>query len=123
MSMGQTGVWGGRELVAVLGTSPLPAFWGRAGAWAAGGWELVAAACCGVDELMSAPRYRPCRVTVPRSRQLLVANALASLGGHKENFIFCNALNVSVCPLTEAAGRVSTSLGGWRGGSVGSRRG
>ncbi|NXV39293.1 MA2B1 mannosidase, partial [Rissa tridactyla] len=44
------------------------------------------------------------------SCQLLVANALASLGGNKENFIFCNALNVSVCPLTEAAGRFTVIL-------------
>ncbi|XP_067170658.1 lysosomal alpha-mannosidase [Apteryx mantelli] len=36
--------------------------------------------------------------------QVLVANALASISGIKENFIFCNALNVSTCPLTEAAG-------------------
>ncbi|XP_052655960.1 lysosomal alpha-mannosidase isoform X1 [Harpia harpyja] len=39
------------------------------------------------------------------SCQLLVANALASLSGSKENFVFCNALNISICPLTEAAGR------------------
>ncbi|XP_074990260.1 lysosomal alpha-mannosidase isoform X3 [Calonectris borealis] len=44
------------------------------------------------------------------SCQLLVANALASLGGSKENFVFCNALNVSVCPLTEAAGRFTVIL-------------
>ncbi|XP_074713591.1 lysosomal alpha-mannosidase [Strix uralensis] len=44
------------------------------------------------------------------SCQLLVANALASLSGSKENFIFCNALNVSVCPLTEAAGRFTVIL-------------
>ncbi|XP_009459998.1 PREDICTED: lysosomal alpha-mannosidase [Nipponia nippon] len=44
------------------------------------------------------------------SCQLLVANALASLSGSKENFIFCNALNISVCPLTEAAGRFTVIL-------------
>ncbi|NXL54772.1 MA2B1 mannosidase, partial [Podilymbus podiceps] len=49
------------------------------------------------------------------SCQLLVANALASLSGSKENFVFCNALNVSVCPLTEAASRVSTASGGLGG--------
>ncbi|KAM6229533.1 LOW QUALITY PROTEIN: lysosomal alpha-mannosidase [Spheniscus humboldti] len=43
------------------------------------------------------------------SCQLLVANALASLSGSKENFIFCNALNISVCPLTEA-GRFTVIL-------------
>lgn len=58
------------------------------------------------------------------SRQLLVANALGSLGGTKENFVFCDALNISVCPLTEAAGRVSTPGGRVEGlaGSTGSRR-
>ncbi|NXE85545.1 MA2B1 mannosidase, partial [Cochlearius cochlearius] len=44
------------------------------------------------------------------SCQLLVANALASLSGSKENFIFCNALNISVCPLTEAASRFTVIL-------------
>ncbi|KAF1651190.1 Lysosomal alpha-mannosidase, partial [Eudyptes chrysocome] len=44
------------------------------------------------------------------SCQLLVANALASLSGSKENFIFCNGLNISVCPLTEAAGRFTVIL-------------
>ncbi|XP_072776084.1 lysosomal alpha-mannosidase isoform X3 [Taeniopygia guttata] len=35
------------------------------------------------------------------SCQVLVANALSILGGTKEPFIFCNALNISVCPLSE----------------------
>uniref|UniRef100_A0A669QX83 Alpha-mannosidase n=1 Tax=Phasianus colchicus TaxID=9054 RepID=A0A669QX83_PHACC len=34
--------------------------------------------------------------------QVLVANALSVLGGSKESFVFCEALNVSVCPITEA---------------------
>ncbi|OWK49992.1 Lysosomal alpha-mannosidase [Lonchura striata] len=33
--------------------------------------------------------------------QVLVANALSILGGTKEPLIFCNALNISVCPLSE----------------------
>ncbi|XP_058677472.1 lysosomal alpha-mannosidase [Ammospiza caudacuta] len=36
------------------------------------------------------------------SCQVLVANALSILGGTKEPLVFCNALNISVCPLTEA---------------------
>ncbi|CAM4610488.1 unnamed protein product [Lepidochelys kempii] len=36
--------------------------------------------------------------------QVLVSNALASISGNKENFIYCNYLNISVCPLTESAG-------------------
>ncbi|KAM9251613.1 lysosomal alpha-mannosidase [Cariama cristata] len=44
------------------------------------------------------------------SCQLLVANALAGLSGSKENFVFCNALNVSVCPLTESASRFTVIL-------------
>ncbi|XP_032775635.1 lysosomal alpha-mannosidase isoform X2 [Strigops habroptila] len=35
--------------------------------------------------------------------QLLVSNALSSLSGTKETFTFCNSLNVSICPLTEAS--------------------
>ncbi|XP_057283787.1 lysosomal alpha-mannosidase [Pezoporus wallicus] len=37
--------------------------------------------------------------------QLLVSNALSSLSGTKETFTFCNSLNVSICPLTEASSR------------------
>lgn len=40
-----------------------------------------------------------------------MSNALATISGSKENFIFCNYLNMSVCPLSEAAGQVSP--GGW----------
>uniref|UniRef100_K7G5P5 Alpha-mannosidase n=1 Tax=Pelodiscus sinensis TaxID=13735 RepID=K7G5P5_PELSI len=36
--------------------------------------------------------------------QVLVSNALASLSGSKENFIYCHYLNISVCPLTESSG-------------------
>ncbi|RMB90070.1 hypothetical protein DUI87_33525 [Hirundo rustica rustica] len=35
--------------------------------------------------------------------QVLVANALSLLGGTKDPLEFCNALNVSVCPLSEAS--------------------
>ncbi|XP_053860760.1 lysosomal alpha-mannosidase isoform X2 [Vidua macroura] len=35
------------------------------------------------------------------SCQVLVANALSLLGGTKEPLVFCNALNISVCPLSE----------------------
>nr|XP_056703983.1 lysosomal alpha-mannosidase [Euleptes europaea] len=35
--------------------------------------------------------------------QVVVTNALASIGGSKENFMFCTYLNISICPLTEAA--------------------
>ncbi|XP_039944667.1 lysosomal alpha-mannosidase-like [Hirundo rustica] len=39
--------------------------------------------------------------------QVLVANALSLLGGTKDPLEFCNALNVSVCPLSEASPQVS----------------
>ncbi|NXH38318.1 MA2B1 mannosidase, partial [Dicaeum eximium] len=35
------------------------------------------------------------------SCQVLVANALSLLGGTKDPLVFCNALNISVCPLSE----------------------
>ncbi|XP_061472674.1 lysosomal alpha-mannosidase isoform X1 [Rhineura floridana] len=35
--------------------------------------------------------------------QIVVSNALASIVGSKENFIYCTYLNISVCPLTEIA--------------------
>ncbi|XP_018421620.1 PREDICTED: lysosomal alpha-mannosidase [Nanorana parkeri] len=35
--------------------------------------------------------------------QVVVSNALSSLMGTKENFAFCNLLNISVCPSTEAS--------------------
>ncbi|NXY26118.1 MA2B1 mannosidase, partial [Atrichornis clamosus] len=35
------------------------------------------------------------------SCQVLVANALSVLGGTKDPLVFCNALNISVCPLSE----------------------
>ncbi|NXF28103.1 MA2B1 mannosidase, partial [Rhodinocichla rosea] len=35
------------------------------------------------------------------SCQVLVANALSLLGGTKEPLVFCNGLNISVCPLSE----------------------
>lgn len=47
-----------------------------------------------------------------------MANALSLLGGTKDPFEFCNGLNVSVCPLSEATPHVST-----RGGFVGVLRG
>lgn len=44
----------------------------------------------------------------PLPPQVLVANALSVLGGTKGPFVFCNALNVSVCPLSETTPHVST---------------
>lgn len=38
-----------------------------------------------------------------KSCQVVVSNALSSLMGTKENFAFCNLLNISVCPSTEAS--------------------
>ncbi|XP_068130308.1 lysosomal alpha-mannosidase [Hyperolius riggenbachi] len=35
--------------------------------------------------------------------QVVVSNALASLAGSKENFVFCRLLNISVCPVTETS--------------------
>ncbi|XP_066449799.1 lysosomal alpha-mannosidase [Eleutherodactylus coqui] len=35
--------------------------------------------------------------------QVVIRNALSSLSGSKESFTFCNLLNISVCPATEAA--------------------
>ncbi|TRZ06516.1 hypothetical protein HGM15179_020594 [Zosterops borbonicus] len=42
--------------------------------------------------------------------QVLVANALSILGGTKEPLVFCNALNVSVCPLTEGSPQFTVIL-------------
>ncbi|XP_030052794.1 lysosomal alpha-mannosidase [Microcaecilia unicolor] len=39
------------------------------------------------------------------SCQVLISNALASLMGRKEHFVFCNLLNISVCPLTATSSR------------------
>ncbi|XP_072458359.1 lysosomal alpha-mannosidase-like isoform X2 [Notamacropus eugenii] len=33
--------------------------------------------------------------------EVVVSNALASLGGSQEDFMFCNNLNISVCPLSQ----------------------
>ncbi|NXD73731.1 MA2B1 mannosidase, partial [Eolophus roseicapillus] len=56
--------------------------------------------------------------------QILVSNALSSLSGTKETFTFCNSLNISVCPLTEASSQVSGDGGGpgrvWGGAGQGS---
>lgn len=49
--------------------------------------------------------------------QVLVANALSLLGDTKDPLVFCNGLNVSVCPLSEATPQVG--LGGFWGGSGG----
>uniref|UniRef100_A0A8D0BFU9 Alpha-mannosidase n=1 Tax=Salvator merianae TaxID=96440 RepID=A0A8D0BFU9_SALMN len=35
--------------------------------------------------------------------QTVISNALASISGNKENFMYCTYLNISVCPLTEAS--------------------
>ncbi|KAM4749190.1 lysosomal alpha-mannosidase [Rhinophrynus dorsalis] len=35
--------------------------------------------------------------------QVVISNALSSLAGTKENFVFCNLLNISACPLTETS--------------------
>ncbi|XP_029440965.1 lysosomal alpha-mannosidase [Rhinatrema bivittatum] len=42
--------------------------------------------------------------------QVLVSNALASLMGSKEDFVFCNKLNISVCPPTEISSRFQVIL-------------
>ncbi|XP_043940666.1 lysosomal alpha-mannosidase [Protopterus annectens] len=42
--------------------------------------------------------------------QVLVSNALSSLSGSKQNFVFCNKLNISVCPLTESASTFSVQV-------------
>lgn len=39
--------------------------------------------------------------------QVLMSNALAHLSGLKEDFAFCRKLNISICPLTQTAERVS----------------
>uniref|UniRef100_A0A8C3NQF6 Glycoside hydrolase family 38 central domain-containing protein n=1 Tax=Geospiza parvula TaxID=87175 RepID=A0A8C3NQF6_GEOPR len=44
------------------------------------------------------------------SCQVLVANALSLLGGTKEPLVFCNALNISVCPLSEATAHFTVIL-------------
>ncbi|XP_068854008.1 lysosomal alpha-mannosidase isoform X2 [Aphelocoma coerulescens] len=44
------------------------------------------------------------------SCQVLVANALSLLGGTKGPFVFCNALNVSVCPLSETTAHFTVIL-------------
>ncbi|XP_014118291.1 PREDICTED: lysosomal alpha-mannosidase [Pseudopodoces humilis] len=42
--------------------------------------------------------------------QVLVANALSLLGDTKGPFVFCNALNISVCPLSETTPQFSVIL-------------
>ncbi|GCB79976.1 hypothetical protein scyTo_0019639, partial [Scyliorhinus torazame] len=42
--------------------------------------------------------------------EVLVSNALASLSGLKQNFIFCNKLNISVCPRIEDLGQFTVTL-------------
>ncbi|NWV30922.1 MA2B1 mannosidase, partial [Grantiella picta] len=42
--------------------------------------------------------------------QVLVANALSLLGGTKCPFVFCNALNISMCPLSETADHFTVIL-------------
>ncbi|NXY52722.1 MA2B1 mannosidase, partial [Callaeas wilsoni] len=44
------------------------------------------------------------------SCQVLVANALSLLGGTKEPLVFCNALNISVCPLSETSAQFTVIL-------------
>ncbi|KAK2087428.1 hypothetical protein P7K49_033335 [Saguinus oedipus] len=39
--------------------------------------------------------------------QVLLSNALARLRGFKEHFTFCRQLNISICPLSQTAARVS----------------
>lgn len=36
----------------------------------------------------------------------MISNSLAHLTSRKENFVYCTYLNISVCPLTEAASKV-----------------
>lgn len=40
--------------------------------------------------------------------QVLVSNSLASLTGSSAERIYCDNLNVSVCPLTESSSKVNT---------------
>ncbi|XP_036596650.1 lysosomal alpha-mannosidase-like [Trichosurus vulpecula] len=35
--------------------------------------------------------------------EVLVSNALANLGGSREDFVFCNDLNISICPLSQGS--------------------
>ncbi|NWX35598.1 MA2B1 mannosidase, partial [Notiomystis cincta] len=44
------------------------------------------------------------------SCQVLVANALSLLGGTKDPLVFCNALNISVCPFSETTAHFSVIL-------------
>ncbi|NXL71769.1 MA2B1 mannosidase, partial [Leptocoma aspasia] len=44
------------------------------------------------------------------SCQVLVANALSLLGGTKDPLVFCNALNISVCPLSETTPQFTVIL-------------
>ncbi|XP_067877358.1 lysosomal alpha-mannosidase [Heterodontus francisci] len=42
--------------------------------------------------------------------EVLVSNALSSLSGMKQNFIFCNKLNISVCPQVEELKKFTVNL-------------
>ncbi|XP_041033071.1 lysosomal alpha-mannosidase isoform X1 [Carcharodon carcharias] len=42
--------------------------------------------------------------------EVLISNALSSLSGMKQNFIFCNKLNISVCPRIEELGNFTVTL-------------
>lgn len=61
----------------------------------------------GVDLLLYAPP------------QVLMSNALAHLSGSKEDFAFCRKLNISICPLTQTAERVSRPGAGEAGPGAG----
>ncbi|XP_067829073.1 lysosomal alpha-mannosidase [Heptranchias perlo] len=42
--------------------------------------------------------------------EVLVSNALSSLSGMKQNFIFCNKLNISVCPRIEGLSKFTVTV-------------
>ncbi|XP_078091137.1 lysosomal alpha-mannosidase isoform X2 [Mustelus asterias] len=42
--------------------------------------------------------------------EVLVSNALSALSGMKQNYIFCNKLNISVCPRVEELGKFTVTL-------------
>ena len=78
---------------------------GRGGA--EGGIARRPAGASGVDLLLYAPP------------QVLMSNALAHLSGSKEDFAFCRKLNISICPLTQTAERVSRPGAGEAGPGAG----
>lgn len=69
----------------------------------AGGWER-----CRARGVPLVTFFRFSNVTLLSSGpQVLVSNSLAALSGSRSERVYCDSLNVSVCPLTESGRKVT----------------